>query len=444
MTARCVCGPEGLTKLKKEHQKPLCNSWVIAAAPSRIDLSGGWSDTPPICYEYGSSVTGVAVCIDNKKPLSCRCRILPGAKGVYLRTELRDGTSGELLSTKQTEVSSLTELNDYRDPLSDCALLKCAVMCLASVHTDQVQGDGGDLQTFLCALCGIQKSVRLEIVVTSLLPHGSGLGTSSILGGCVLTAVGKCIGIDLVSGGDPLFRDLINSVLVLEQRLTTGGGFQDQVNGLVGGLKMVSSEPSQAPLLLSVEQLNIDPSVREQLNGSLLLAFTGKTRLAKNILQNVLRRWSKRTPEIMETVARLVAGAKSSRDAILVGDLDALGNCLTDYWDQKKIMAGDQSGAEPAIVRDVLSVLHGKKLIRGASLCGAGGGGFMAVLTAPGVSSKAVQATLQQELADQSLELNEFTWHTCTIDDAGLTTDVLESSDDIDVYTFDLSWHAMK
>jgi fucokinase len=117
---------------------------------------------------------------------------------------------------------------------------------------------------------------------------------------------------------------------------------------------------------------------------------------------------------------------------------------LTDYWDQKKIMAGDQSGAEPAIVRDVLSVLHGKKLIRGASLCGAGGGGFMAVLTAPGVSSKAVQATLQQELADQSLELNEFTWHTCTIDDAGLTTDVLESSDDIDVYTFDLSWHAMK
>jgi galactokinase/mevalonate kinase-like predicted kinase len=439
MTARCVCGSEGLTKLRRGQQKPLCNSWVIAAAPARIDLSGGWSDTPPICFEYGSSVTGVAVCVDNKKPLSCRCRVLPGSKGVYLRSELRDGASGKLLSTKETEVSSLTELNDYRDPLSDCALLKCAVMCLASAHTDN------DLQSFLDEFCGIQGSNRLEIVVTSLLPHGSGLGTSSILGGCILAAVGKCIGIDLVSQGDPLFRDLIDSVLVLEQRLTTGGGFQDQVNGLVGGLKMVSSEPSQAPLLLSVEQLHIDPSVREQLNGSLLLAFTGKTRLAKNILQNVLRRWSKRKPEIVETIAQLVTGAKSSRDAILAGDLDALGTCMTAYWEQKKIMAGDESsGAEPAVVRDVLSVLHDKKLIRGASMCGAGGGGFMAVLTASGVSSEDLQATLQRELADQSPELNDLTWHTCIICDSGLTLKVLEQSDDTDISAFDLSWHDME
>jgi fucokinase len=157
-----------------------------------------------------------------------------------------------------------------------------------------------------------------------------------------------------------------------------------------------------------------------------------------------LRSWSKRTPEIVETVAQLVAGAYTSRDAILSGDLDALGACMTAYWEQKKIMAGNESsGAEPAVVRDVLSVLHDKKLIRGASMCGAGGGGFMAVLTASGVSSGDLQATLQQELADQCPELDDFTWHTCTICDSGLTMKVLDASDDTDIGAFDLSWHGM-
>ena len=31
------------------------NKWIVATAPARIDLSGGWSDTPPICFEHGSS-----------------------------------------------------------------------------------------------------------------------------------------------------------------------------------------------------------------------------------------------------------------------------------------------------------------------------------------------------------------------------------------------------
>jgi fucokinase len=33
---------------------PIFNSFVLATAPVRIDLAGGWTDTPPICYEHGS------------------------------------------------------------------------------------------------------------------------------------------------------------------------------------------------------------------------------------------------------------------------------------------------------------------------------------------------------------------------------------------------------
>ena len=32
------------------------NKVVVANAPVRIDLAGGWSDTPPICYETEGAV----------------------------------------------------------------------------------------------------------------------------------------------------------------------------------------------------------------------------------------------------------------------------------------------------------------------------------------------------------------------------------------------------
>lgn len=41
-------------------------TWVEARSPVRIDLAGGWTDTPPICYEAGGKVTGVAVSIDGE------------------------------------------------------------------------------------------------------------------------------------------------------------------------------------------------------------------------------------------------------------------------------------------------------------------------------------------------------------------------------------------
>jgi hypothetical protein len=33
------------------------NETVLVTAPVRIDVIGGWSDTPPICYESGGAVS---------------------------------------------------------------------------------------------------------------------------------------------------------------------------------------------------------------------------------------------------------------------------------------------------------------------------------------------------------------------------------------------------
>lgn len=73
-------------------------------------------------------------------------------------------------------------------------------------------------------------------------------------------------------------------VLYLEQLLTTGGGWQDQIGGLMGGVQLGLSE---AVLPLYVEPLDLKLSeVRlKDFDSRLLLIYTGKTRLARNLLQ---------------------------------------------------------------------------------------------------------------------------------------------------------------
>ncbi len=66
----------------------------------------------------------------------------------------------------------------------------------------------------------------LEIELWSDLPQGSGLGTSSILAGCLISAFWVLLGRQFSR------TSLLHAVLYLEQLLTTGGGWQDQVSNL--------------------------------------------------------------------------------------------------------------------------------------------------------------------------------------------------------------------
>ena len=45
---------------------PPMSKWVTAECPVRVDVAGGWSDTPPITYEHGGAVVDVAITIDGK------------------------------------------------------------------------------------------------------------------------------------------------------------------------------------------------------------------------------------------------------------------------------------------------------------------------------------------------------------------------------------------
>ncbi|XP_067853740.1 L-fucose kinase [Heptranchias perlo] len=388
---QAVMSARGFISVRQVELPPM-NHWVVAECPARIDVSGGWSDTPPITYEHGGAVLNIAVLVDKQKPIGAKVRRIAEPK---LHLVLNSGGRGEGIAM-EVVCQSLEELQDYCQPHAPGALLKAAFICTEIInYPSQVS-----LQDQLMAGFG----GGFELHTWSSLPHGSGLGTSSILAGAVMaaliTAAGKSC--DTTS--------LIHAVLHLEQMLTTGGGWQDQVGGLVPGIKIGRSKP-QLPLRVDIERIPVTDEFVKTLNEHLLLVYTGKTRLARNLLQDVLRNWYARLPSIVENADALVRNAEECAQSFINGDLSRIGQCLNTYWQQKKCMA---PGCEPSAVREMMAVLHPH--VHGQSLAGAGGGGFLYLLTRKPRQKEAIETILRA-----SEGLGNFNVHEVEVDKTGIT-----------------------
>ena len=89
-------------------------------------------------------------------------------------------------------------------------------------------------------------------------------------------------------------NESLDGVLVVEQMMTTGGGWQDQIGGLLPAFKLGRSK-AQLPLEVSWNQLNVrnekNQAFWDGFDERLILVYTGQTRLARNLLQSVLRNW---------------------------------------------------------------------------------------------------------------------------------------------------------
>ncbi|XP_029910027.1 L-fucose kinase [Myripristis murdjan] len=371
---------------------PPLEEWQEVECPARLDLAGGWSDTPPIAFEHGGSVTNVAVKVDGKRPIGARARRIREP-----RLRLVSHTGGRDCGVSmETVCESLEDLKDHCQPHAPGALLKAVCVCSGLVSLSSQQPLGDQLME--------RWGGGVELHSWSILPTGSGLGTSSILAGALLAAVYRCTGRTYDTDS------LIHAVLYLEQILTTGGGWQDQVGGLVGGVKVGRSKAT-LPLKVEVECLRPPDDFLVSLEQHLLLVYTGKTRLARNLLQDVVRSWYSRLPSMVQNAQQLVANAEECARACTDGSLSRLGLCLDRSWQQKKLMA---PGCEPASVRSMMEAL--RPLVLGQSLAGAGGGGFLYLLTR---EPRQQQAVLQ--LLNNTPGLGDFSVHSVELDMDGIT-----------------------
>eukprot|EP00759_Apiculatamorpha_spiralis_P051596 PhF_6_TR528/c0_g1_i1/m.363/K05305/FUK; fucokinase len=386
MTQRCV---ETASKfIVSGPKKAMANieSWVDVHLAARIDVAGGWSDTPPISYEFGGRVINIALLVNNDRPLKCRVR-RTNERVVKL---VADGTTSQCTLCDDV-------LREYHVPAAPCALLKAAIVCLGLVPQD------ADPSADICSIMGLGSG--LEIVATSSLPMGSGLGGSSILGAAVVMAIAVAVGASYDADS------FVHMVLRLEQLLTTGGGWQDQVGALYKGIKRCESKP-ELPLQVRVEVIPLKEDFLKRLSQHLVLIFTGRARLARNLLQSVLRRWGARFPTVVETVSGLLDNASEIEQACLKEDIESFGRCLSAYWSQKVEMAGP--GAHPGVMTAISQCVRDD--IHGCALAGAGGGGFMIMVTKQPNCKDYIWEKLSKEVLP---EYRHMTFHPCDIDCEG-------------------------
>ena len=61
-----------------------------------------------------------------------------------------------------------------------------------------------------------------------------------------------------------------------------GGGWQDQVGGIVPGLKITSTQ-SGVPQRFDIKKIKLPSNIQSELEKRLVLTYTGQQRIAKNI-----------------------------------------------------------------------------------------------------------------------------------------------------------------
>jgi fucokinase len=159
----------------KSGSLPEIGQEVIVTAPARIDIAGGWSDTPPQAYEHGGKVCTVAVKLKGKRPIKVVAK-----RVAELKIKVTWGSGWTI------ELTQLSDFSDYNQPSAAAALLKCAFICAGIVDYPSSES----LQNQL------KRKFRSGFELSSIadIPLGSGLGTSSILGGSILAALFRVSG----------------------------------------------------------------------------------------------------------------------------------------------------------------------------------------------------------------------------------------------------------
>ena len=159
--------------------------------------------------------------------------------------------------------------------------------------------------------------------------------------------------------------------LMLEQMLTTGGGWQDQFGGILGGVKLLQTGRGfdQSPL---VRWLPNDLWLQPEYRACHLLYYTGITRTAKHILAEIVRRMFLNDNTELRLLREMKEHTMEMYEAIQRNDFHQTGLLVRKSWLQNQAL--DQ-GTNPSAVASLTQLVD--DLCLGYKLPGAGGGGYL-------------------------------------------------------------------
>ncbi len=342
---------------------------VWGRSPARLDLAGGWSDTPPYCIEHGGRVVNMAVDLNGQPPIQAFARLCDTPHIVLHSIDL--GIS-----------ESITTYEELIKP-SDLGGFSIARAALRLAGFDPKFHGAGGAKTLKQQLVS-EFGGGIELSMLVAIPKGSGLGTSSILAATILGVLGE------ICSHNWADRDLFARTTVLEQILTTGGGWQDQVGGITAGVKLVTThaEISQSHDIRWLPEKTLQDDI---VAGKILLYYTGITRLARNILSEIVQNIFLNNRKTIATIEDIAYNADFAADAIQRNDPVTLREAIRRSWELNGTL---DSGTCPPEVKAIISRIE--PYAPAFKLIGAGGGGYI-IIFAPDVgAAAAIQENLRK------------------------------------------------
>jgi D-glycero-alpha-D-manno-heptose-7-phosphate kinase len=295
---------------------------IISRTPFRVSLFGGGTDYPDWIREHGGAVLGMAI----NKYCYLTVRTLP-----------------PFFEHKHRIVYSVIELareiSDVQHPAVRAVLSEMNVTEGLEVHHD------------------------------ADLPARSGLGSSSSF------TVGLLNTLYALRGQMASKSHLGAEAIRIEQQVIRENvGCQDQVWAAYGGLNCIEFPRNGG---FSVKPIILGPERRRELTGSLLLVFSGLSRIASDVAEEKISNIGRNERQLLalrRMVDQALAVVTDEREPIY-----RLGELLHESWMLKRGLASRVTNER---VDDIYSAAMAAGAT-GGKLLGAGGGGFLCFITRP-------------------------------------------------------------
>lgn len=198
-------------------------------------------------------------------------------------------------------------------------------------------------------------------------PPGSGLGSSS-------TMVTTLVGVFAEWLRHPLtpYEIAERTYTIERQELKLAGGKQDQYAATFGGFNFIEFHADHTV----VNPLRLRLDTRSELEYSLLLCYTGRTRVSAHIVENQTRSYREKKAEVVHALDEMKRITLEMKTFLLTDRLVEFGERLHEAWLFKKDL-------DPAVTNSDIDGLYEVARAEGAiggKILGAGGGGFLLVL----------------------------------------------------------------